>query len=682
MISRQSAARRGMRQTLEWLERLKAADVLLFFIGMLGKVFLFDAIINVPNIDMNGYDLVVAIGTLGLVCFWTVWLPARGRIVALISLNVLLSSIMYADVVYYRYFQDLISVPVLMQANQVDSLGASIGTLLQARDFILLADWIVVIPFAFYTLIYGGADLRETFGERQRFGYRVGRRWPRFVARVVTGIAIALIGLSMSVGSINEASRTWAQGLFVNNWWSLSLYNVTGVVGFHGYDVYRYAKENWLDSGQVSAEAAADIYNWTSERSNSRKLLEEDETFGAYKDSNVLMVQVEALQNFMIGKSIGGEEITPNLNKLIQESAYFSQFYHQTSQGRTSDADFLANCSLQPMVSGSVFIQYAGHTFNCLPQTLSDNGYTTDAFHAYDGGFWNRNTMYANMGYDHFYSKKHFTLDEPIGWSLGDKSFFQQSVDVLVDPDRDKNKPFYSFMISLSSHHPFTMPQEQQKLSLGQLEGTLMGDYLQAVHYADAALGELVERLKAEGLWENTIFAMYGDHDNSIKDWELFEQFLGKPLNDLDRQMILKQVPFIVHLPDGAYAGTHANVGGQLDVTPTLLHLLGISTVGDTLLGTPLITEKALSSDSGKLVVQRNGAFTDGTVYFMPSADGIASNGKCWDISSGKFGDIAPCLANADDASNELTMSDAIVTHDLIPMFQSTEAVEATAAVR
>jgi phosphoglycerol transferase MdoB-like AlkP superfamily enzyme len=146
--------------------------------------------------------------------------------------------------------------------------------------------------------------------------------------------------------------------------------------------------------------------------------------------------------------------------------------------------------------------------------------------------------------------------------------------------------------------------------------------------------------------------------------------------------MILKQVPFIVHLPDGKYAGTHTNVGGQLDVTPTILHLLGISTADMTLLGQPLIT----SQPQSKLVVQRNGAFTDGTVYYMPSGDAVAENGKCWNIAANALGDVGKCLGAVEDARTELSMSDQIVQHDLIASFRaatveaSADGGEATAA--
>ena len=326
----------------------------------------------------------------------------------------------------------------------------------------------------------------------------------------------------------------------------MSLYNVTGVIGFHGYDIYRYANEHWLSDNSVPVESKNEAKQWFAERGNERKQLESDPLFGKYKGKNVIMVQLEAFQNFVIGQKINGQEVTPNINKLLGESMYFKNFYHQTAQGRTSDADMAANASLQPLITGSVFIRYAQHQYDSMPSTLKDNGYTTSVFHAYDGGFWNRNAMYKTLKYDTFYSKKSFKIDEPLGWSLGDTSFFRQSVDII----KKQKQPFYSFLITLSSHHPYTLPESYQILNVGDFKGTIFGDYLEAIHYVDASVGKLVEQLKAEGLWDNSIFLFYGDHDNSIRDWKPFETFLGKPLSELDRLNILKQVPFVVHLPN------------------------------------------------------------------------------------------------------------------------------------
>ena len=668
LSSGQNPVRRGMSILLIGLERFKAVDLLLFTAVMLAKLYWFSEILHVANMKMTGIDALIELGAVLLFSFWTIWLPARGRIVSLIALNVIASFVLYADLIYYRYFQDLISVPVLLQLGQVDSLGDSIGTLLHAKDFILFFDWIVIIPFAVYVIWRGRGDLRHANEHRS-----AAPVWQKTIVRIVLSAVIFIIGSLLVFTNVNEAKRTWGQGVFVGNWWNLSIYNVTGALGFHGYDVYRYAKQNWLDAETVTAEQSSEAKKWIEARGDLRGALEQDALFGAYEGSNVLMVQLEAFQNFMINRSIGGQEITPHLNDLIGQSAYFSQFYHQTAQGRTSDADFTANCSMQPVANGSVFIQYAPNEFDCMSKTLKENDYGTTVFHSYEGGFWNRNTMYHNMRYDQFYSLKHFTLDEKIGWALGDKSFFRQSLDVISE----QKQPFYSFLITLSSHHPYVIPAAEKKLNLGELDGTMMGDYLQAIHYVDAALGELVDRMKAEGLWNNTILVMYGDHDNSIKDWSLFETFLGKKLDDLEREMILKQVPLIVHLPKDEHAGTYTAVGGQLDITPTIMHLLGISTSDQYLIGTPLLTDKPLF---GKKVVLRNGAFTDGAVYYMPSADGIAGHSTCWNIQSHTAGDLSACVGANEGARTELNMSDQIVMNDLINDFKEQDATEARAS--
>lgn len=661
--------RRCMSSVLVWLTRLKTVDFLLFTVVLMAKLYIFSDVIGMSKMRMNGEDFFIELGALLLTVFWTIWLPPRGRIIALIVINLILSFVMYADLIYYRYFQDLITVPVLMQMNQVDSLGESINTLLSWNDIVFFVDWIVIVPFLVYVIWKGRGDLRRA---NEQAGIKSAPLWRKTVARIIISVAVFMLGSNLVFTNVEEAKRTWAQGIFVGAWWNLSIYNVTGEIGFHGFDIYRYAKQNWFDTSNVSAEQASESKAWIAERGEDRKELESDALFGAYKGSNVLMIQMEAFQNFMIGQSIGGEEITPNMNKLIKESAYFSDFYHQTAQGRTSDADFAANCSMQPVGNGSVFIQFANHEFECMPQTLKQEGYTANVFHAYEGGFWNRNTMYNNMEYDKFYSRKHFTLDEKVGWSLGDKSFFRQSLDVISD----QKQPFYSFLITLSSHHPYTLKEDVQTLNVGELDGTIMGDYLQATHYVDAAIGELVERMKAEGLWDNTILLMYGDHDNSIKDMKLFETFLGKSLSEVEQMMIMKQVPLIVHLPRGEHAGEYTNVGGQIDITPTVMHLLGISTADKYMIGMPLITEQPVT---GHKVVLRNGYWTDGTVFFMPSADGIPENGKCWNIADNAVGDINGCLSGIEEASTELAMSDQIIENDLIADYKEQDATEARA---
>lgn len=116
---------------------------------MIGKLVLIHYNLHAQNIDMNPLDYVIAIGSLLLVSFWTLWLPRRGRLIALVVLDVLLTALIYSDMVYYRYFQDFITIPVLLQAGQVDSLGGSIASLMYWWD-IFFADWILFIPYVIF----------------------------------------------------------------------------------------------------------------------------------------------------------------------------------------------------------------------------------------------------------------------------------------------------------------------------------------------------------------------------------------------------------------------------------------------------------------------------------------------------------------------------------------------------
>ena len=595
---------------------------------------------------MNRWKWLVSAGAALLAVCWTIPLGRRMRAVALAGVDALLSLLMLADLIYFRHFRDFITVPVLMQAGQAADVEDSILSLLKPGDLALLVD----LPFALALVVH---SFRAAGPHLPSFTpvTRLRERLLRF------GLAalMAVSGWLLIAVPVKQQKEGWARGLFGGEWWNVPIYNVTGLLGFHGYDAYRFVRENGPGGGLSEAELA-EVRGWFAERETLRRAAETDPLFGAFRGANVFVVQAEAFQTFVLGLTVGGREVTPNLNRLIETSLYFPNFYHQTAAGRTSDADFAANCSLHPAPSGAVFVRYADRSFDCLPALLGEEGYDATAHHAYEASFWNRSNMYRGMGYAAFFSLRDFEMDEPLGWALGDKSFLRQTVDRLKERDR---RPFYAMTVTLSSHHPYKLPAGLQKLDVGSLEGTILGDYLQAAHYLDEAVGELVELLKRDGLWDNTIFVFYGDHDNSITDWSLYERLFNRPLNKLEREMLLKKVPLLIHLPGNAHAGAVDKAGGQADIAPTLLHLLGISSGGLHWTGVSLLT------DESKPVVFRNGAFTDGRVFYIPSPGGAAENGDCYALPEGTGTVAAACRPGAEEALRELAASDRFMRHDL-----------------
>lgn len=632
----------------------------LFISIMLWKTIALNKTLAIPNMTTNWEDILVTVGALLIAGGWTWWLPKRWRPIALMIINIVLTFILYADLVYYRYFQDFITIPVLLQAFQVSALGDSIAALMHPKDLFFIIDWILVIPGSIWLgkmykreyrsmrTAYGSSTSGLSFGRSSRGSSSTRSA----LMRISSGILTLLIGALLLIAPIQQATSTWAKGLFVGNWWNASIYNITGLYGFHGYDIYRYVRDNMFRSNALAEQQKQEISSWFDE--HKPMLTGPPATFGKYKGSNVLVIQAEAFENFVIGRQINGQEITPNLNKLVKDSLYFNRFFHQTGQGRTSDADFGVQASLHPLPTGSVFIRYPDHQFDALPNILKSQGYTTGAYHAYEAGFWNRYVMYDKLGYDFFMSKKDYTNDEPLGWSLGDNSFFRQSINRM----EQEGSPFYSFMITLTSHHPYKLPPEVQMLNVGEHQDTIFGDYLQAIHYVDYAMGELMKMMKANGMWDNTIIAFYGDHDNSITDREPLEQFIGHKLSDFEFMEIQGQVPLIIHLPDEAEKGQIDTVSGQLDLAPTLLHWLGIDPASYYFMG------NELQAKGEHVVVQRNGSVTNGDVYYIPSADSIYENGTCYKYATGMPSDLTPCRPLYDEAKKRLALSDLMIQKD------------------
>ena len=297
------------------------------------------------------------------------------------------------------------------------------------------------------------------------------------------------------------------------------------------------------------------------------------------------------------------EEVTPNLNKLSKEGIFFSNFYSQVGVGTSSDSEFTFSTSLMPSTKGTVFVNYFDREYVSIPKLLKEKGYYTYSMHANTGEFWNRNLMHENLGYNKFYSKDSYVIDETIGLGLSDKSFFSQSVNIMKKEKEENSSPFYSVLIMLSNHTPFSdlelMPEykttidveiDNQTITREYMNNTKLGDYIKSVHYSDEAIGEFVEKLDKEGLLDNTVLLIYGDHDARLDKDEFNLLYNYDPINDKIKTEsdegyisfndydyeLNRKVPFIIWTKDTKF-NKEVNIPmGMIDVLPTIGNMLGI----------------------------------------------------------------------------------------------------------
>lgn len=491
----------------------------------------------------------------------------------LITISIIFNIICIINSIYYHYYSSFASLSLISNiAFAGDVSDAIIENVIKPIDFIYL--WQIIILLLI---------------NKKQKGSQSNKRVTK--KGIIISISIFIIG------AIFLPSNAWGR--------LYKLWNRESVV--MNYGIYIYQIDDIIQSltPRINSMLGHDkaLKKVTNYYTTNKYTPSNNEYTGIFEGKNVIVIHAESMQSFPMNLEFNGEEVTPVLNKLAKEGIFFSNFYSQVGVGTSSDAEFTFNTSLMPSTNGTVFVNYFDREYITIPKLLKEKNYYTYSMHANTGDFWNRNTMHKSLGYDNFYSKDSYDIDETIGLGLSDKSFFKQSVQIMKEIKETENKPFYSLIITLSNHTPFSdlelmeeynttidITINNQTITREYLNGTTMGNYLRSVHYADSAIGEFIEELDKEGLLENTVLVIYGDHDARLEyeDYNLLYNYdplvdtvkteedegyiqYGKYNYELD-----KKVPLIIWTKDKQYNTNITTPMGMIDVLPTLGNMLGI----------------------------------------------------------------------------------------------------------
>jgi len=581
-----------------------------------------------------GPDMLIA--SIGILLVFTPWIFTRertGRIVGALVASAIMTLVMYADILYFRQFGDLVSVASLRFVSQLGSVKESVTHLMRPSDLLLWLD----LPLISLLLL---APRRATGGVVRALG--TGKLRARS-ATIITVVGAAIITAVALIDPYLSA-KYYGHSMVASR---------MGLMNYHVFDIGNYIgrlSSRLAPSGEAVAQVGS--YLEPQRPANGSPL------FGTAKGKNVIMIQVESLQAFALGLKVDGQEVTPHMNRLARESMNFTDFYTQTGQGVTSDADLLANCSLHPTRTGAVYYDYAGNNFRCTPELLREQGYRAVAMQGMPADFWNLAAVYPNVGFERYYSLKDgFVIDEKIGIGLSDRSFLKQAVPHL----KSLKEPYYAFVVTLTSHGPFDFEGLPRTLKLGALEGTDAGHYLHAVHYTDSAIGQFLDQLRADGTLDNSVVLLYGDHAGIFRQNTGMASLLGIPASDeVGWTRAEKRIPFMIRLPGGAEAGERPHAAGQVDIAPTLTALLGVPADDAYFMGRNL-----LEKPQGVVAFYNGSAMTDQHLFW--SKDPNPALGKCYERKSGGEVAIDECVPTASDAAERLRISQMIVARDLIP---------------
>lgn len=606
-----------------FIRNLKILDML-FALIVISKIVYFYILTGTTNVGI--VVGVITFATIGVAFYFFLFTNKKYSWKIFVSIYAGITILMFLDCLYYSYFNQLLSINQVFQVDKLIVINDSFKFVAPPISIVILFD----IPFvAWY--------FRKLKLKIQDGHFPKGTTYKR--------VALVSISILIVLCVINPFNAD-----------SVKAINHNEVITYHLYDLYTKVfgnKDNTI-------KEVSDVLEVIQE--NQEPELTAKRYNGIGKGKNLIVIQVESLQNFALGRFYEGQELTPNLNKLMKDDTiYFDNYYTVIGKGNTADAEFATLNALYPNIEGSCYESYTENTFYGLPWIMKENNYSSTAYHGYLGDFWNREQFYQVEGFDDFKSEEDFNVTTEIGFGMADEEFYDQTIEYM----KEAEKPSFSFVISLSCHHPYLLPEEYINIELSEKDkGTVFGNYMQAVNYSDKALGHFLELLKENGLYDDSVIVLYGDHyalNCKLEDiHESMTDYLGYDYS-FDEML---NIPLMIHVPGNDITSTETISGGQIDFLPTIANIMGVDINNPYILGRDLLNAK--DGFTAFVTFLFRGSFVSEDVMFQYSEEDIFEGSKAWNINTKEVESIEDYQDENTRARNLLDASKYILDNNLI----------------
>lgn len=645
--------------TFEYKNYCKNNTLFLVFVltsvinGLLVRILTVGNFLDIRPI-ISDIAIVVIIGSFGYL------IKPKKRIIYYLIWSIIYTAICVINSMYYTNYLSFASISLIATSFLIVDVGdAIVQNVMEIKDFCYI--WEVITIILVHIKLY-----KMGYYEKQK-------EKNKFKKTLITGlIMLTIFCLTLRPVDISRITKQWNREYIVMRY---------GIYTYQLSDVF--ASITPTINSMFGYDKNAKIFReYYKEHQKSNK---QNEYTNIFEGKNVLVIHAESIQKYTMDTKINGVELTPNLNKLASEGMYFTNFYAEESVGTSSDSEFTYSSSLMPATNGTVAINYWDKEYPTIQKKFKEKGYYTFSMHGNNCSFWNRNMMHQSFGYDKFYCHTEaYDIDETIGLGLSDKSFFKQSVPYIKEINNN-NKNWYGLLIMLTNHTPFSYIGEYSDLDVTYkyettdpttnekkqevapyLEGTTLGNYFKSVHYADEALGQLLKDLDREGLLENTVVVIYGDHDAKIKkqEYEYYYNYDFKTNTVLSKDNpnyheitdyeyeINRKVPLIIWSKNNNKKVKYDKIAGMIDVQPTLGNMFGFD--NKYALGNDLF-----SVDENIVVFPDGNWITDKIYYNSQKEEALLFNSKT-PIS------VDYIEKNSKIAEQRISVSNSIIVYDMI----------------
>ncbi len=589
-----------------------------------------------------------------------------------IYLNVvyaIITFIIYANYLYYSYSTNFISFYQISNLQYSKEIGSGLLVLINAKN--LLAFWSMNIVVAILSVIIyrktskkklenslKSEDVQKKLKSNKDKVNSIIKKYElisknkffkminHFVTEyysVILIIAIIITNILLVVkdSDLIYESKSYNKSLIVQG---------TSIYYYHYEDAKDYfsslfVKEKF-DNEKLKEAYQKNIANKKETKYN-----------GIAKNENVIILQLESLNEYVINKKVNGKEITPNLNKFFNENIYCEDMYNQ-GLGTTADSEFEMENSMYPLENGYVFQKYYNNTWFDIYTSLKKEGYYTSFMHPNTSTFWNRNEVYNN-GYhiDEYDDINKFPDIERAGEFYSDEGFLDEAVNIMSSYEGN----FCTTLVSVTTHIPFYLDgvsNLENKVTLtsedlSEYEDGTFINYLISCNFIDYAFGKFLKGLESTGLLENSILIVYGDHGSGLSNTEDIARLYKENGAEYTE---FRQTTKDIHIPYGMKVSTIKEsikiekTMSKIDIKPTILDLLGYE--DNFSLGESIFSGKDYSFIKGLGYITSQNYQFNGNYYNRNTMQKIEENDELKKLS--------------EKMEREIYLSDAIIKNNLL----------------
>jgi len=273
-----------------------------------------------------------------------------------------------------------------------------------------------------------------------------------------------------------------------------------------------------------------------------------------FEPKNVVVLILESFSNEYIGEMSKRKSYSPFLDSLIKQSYVFENAFANGKKSNEAMPSIIASLPslLDEAYTGSV---YQTNDINSLPNLLKTKGYYSAFFHGGFNGSMNFDAFAKKAGYDDYFGMNEYNNSNDFDghWGIYDEPFLQFFGSTLSSAP----KPFFATLFTLSSHPPFSIPQEYQE----KFKNTDT-DKHKSFLYTDQALRKFFDYAKTKRWFYNTLFVILPDHTPDADD------------KYFDTKVSYYKIPIIFYDPSRDWAGRSTKIASQIDVMPSVLDYL------------------------------------------------------------------------------------------------------------